>query len=226
MLTIAIDGPAGAGKSTVARAVAAALHYTYVDTGAMYRAATLRCLRENVDLADHGAVEAVVTAGKIGFSQFQDGVRVCLDGEDVTQEIRSREVGEAVSLVAQVPAVRTALVRMQREMGRRGGVVMDGRDIGTVVLPHADVKVFLTASSDERARRRHRELVAAGRDSDLEEVRRAIERRDEIDRNREIAPLRAADDAVTIDTTQRSIEEIVTWILGLCRDRGGISCTT
>lgn len=225
MLTIAIDGPAGAGKSTVARAVADALNYTYVDTGAMYRAATLKCLRERVDLTDHRSVQKAVDGSDITLAPSQDGVGVSLDGDDVTLEIRSSEVGDAVSLVAQVPSVRDALMRMQREMGKKGGIVMDGRDIGTVVLPNADVKVFLTASSVERAKRRHQELAASGRPAEFNDVLRAIERRDEIDRTREIAPLRPADDAVTIDTTHKSVDEVVSRILELCHDRGGVSCT-
>lgn len=224
-LTVAIDGPAGAGKSTVARAVARALGYTYIDSGAMYRAATLNVLRRGVDLNAPEAVSAVVAQSEIALRAGPDGPRVYLDGEDVTEAIRSVEVGEAVAKVAQIPAVRETLVALQRRMGQRGGVVMDGRDIGTVVLPWADVKVFLTASSKERARRRYEELKAAGKSVTFAEVYDALTRRDAMDASRAHSPLRQAPDAVAIDTTGRSIEDVIAEVLALCYQRGGAPCS-
>lgn len=224
-LSIAIDGPAGAGKSTVARAVAARLGYTYVDTGAMYRAAALKCLKNGVQLDDHEAVYEAVHGSEISLSPGEDGVRVFLDGEDVSKAIRSTEVGEAVSMVAQVPQVRQWLVELQQVMGQAGGVVMDGRDIGTVVLPHAEVKVFLTASAHERARRRHLELLQEGKDVPFDEVLAAIERRDALDQSRVHSPLRKADDAVEIDTTQKTFDQVLEHILTLWRQKGGSPCS-
>lgn len=221
-LTIAIDGPAGAGKSTIARAVAQVLNYTYVDTGAMYRAVALKCLNEHVDLTDHHAVYSTVAQSHIRLTgQEGASLKVELDGNDVTGLIRSPEVSQAVSLVAQVPQVREWLVGMQREMGLAGGVVMDGRDIGTVVLPEADVKVFLTASAEERARRRYRELVEAGQSVNFDEVLEAIQLRDALDKSRAVSPLRQADDAVAIDTTSKEIDEVVSCVLELVRSKGG-----
>lgn len=225
-LTVAIDGPAGAGKSTVARGVAHALGYTYIDSGAMYRAATLKVLRRGVDLNASEAVLAVVAQSDITLRAAPEGPRVYLDGEDVTEAIRTVEVGEAVSTVAQIPAVRETLVALQRRLGARGGVVMDGRDIGTVVLPWADVKVFLTASSKERARRRYQELRAAGKSVTFDEVYQALARRDAIDASRAHSPLRQAPDAVAIDTTGRSVDEVIEEVLALCYQRGEAPCST
>lgn len=220
-LTIAIDGPAGAGKSTVAKAVAAALNYVYIDTGAMYRAVTFECLEQGVDVADPEAVSSAVARMRLRLEPASPEPRVFVDGVDVTDAIRQPKVGEAVSHVAQAPAVREALVRIQRQMGEMGGVVMDGRDIGTVVLPAAEVKVFLTAAEEERAARRHAELVARGERITYEEVLEALRRRDALDRSRAVAPLRKASDAVEVDSTGRSVESVVAEILRLCQERGG-----
>ena len=225
-LTVAIDGPAGAGKSTVAREVARALGYLYVDSGAMYRAVALRCLLDGIDVRDEVAVSRAAAAADVRLVDGAAGVRVLLDGEDVTAAIRRADVGEAVPHVAKHPAVREALVRLQRQMSAGGGVVMDGRDIGTVVLPEADVKVFLTASPEERARRRYRELVARGDRVTYGEVLEAIQRRDRVDSSREHSPLVKAEDAVEIDTTGRSVGQVVDEILALCARKGGAVCST
>lgn len=217
-LVIAIDGPAGAGKSTVARQVAAALHYIYIDTGAMYRAITWAALRRGVDLDDPQALEALARSTSVRLERRPDSgaVTVLLDGEDVSEEIRRPEVDEAVPRVAQVPGVRSALVEQQRAMAGRGGVVVDGRDIGSHVLPDADRKFFLTASLEERTRRRAADLLAKGHDVTLEQVRRDLERRDDLDTHRATAPLVQAPDAIRIDSTGKSIFEVVGEILSYC----------
>ena len=222
---IAIDGPAGAGKSTVARKVAAALGYLYIDTGAMYRALTLAVLRAGVPVDDPAAVAAAVAGVRIRLEPSPAGNRVFLDEEDVTAAIRSPEVSAAVSQVAAIPEVRRRLVTLQRQLAAEGGVVMDGRDIGTVVLPHADLKVFLTADLEERVRRRYLELQAAGHGLDLEEIRSNLEERDRLDTGRAVSPLRIADDAVIIDTTDRPVERVVAEVLRLCRRRLEACCT-
>ncbi|HEY8417972.1 MAG TPA: (d)CMP kinase [Limnochordales bacterium] len=224
-LVIAIDGPAGAGKSTVARKVAEALGYLYIDTGAMYRALTLAVLRAGVPVDDPAAVAAVVAGVRVRLEPSPAGNRVFLDGEDVTAAIRTPEVSAAVSQVAAIPEVRRRLVTLQRQLAGGGGVVMDGRDIGTVVLPHADLKVFLTADLEERARRRYLELKAVGHGLDLEEIRKNLEERDRLDSGRAVSPLRIADDAVIIDTTDRPVERVVAEVLRLCRRRLEACCT-
>ncbi|MBN2909702.1 (d)CMP kinase [Polycladomyces sp. WAk] len=215
--SVAIDGPAGAGKSTVARQVADRLGLTYVDTGAMYRAVTWKALREQVNPSDEVAVTRLAQQTQIDIHPTD----IWVDGVRVTEEIRSPEVTAQVSAVARIPGVREALVEKQRAIAQKTGVVMDGRDIGTYVLPDADVKVFLTASIEERARRRYLEMMRRGFSANLEELKEAIRRRDEADTTREHAPLRKADDAVEIDTTSRSIDDVVERILELCRTKVG-----
>ncbi|MDR1702660.1 MAG: (d)CMP kinase [Sporomusaceae bacterium] len=219
-LQVAIDGPAGAGKSTVAQIVAARLGYTYIDTGAMYRAVTWKVLREGVDVEDAELVAETAAKMDIRLS-FSDKVKVFVDGEEVTEAIRAREISNNVSAVAKIPAVREIMLKAQQKLGENGAVVMDGRDIGTHVLPLAEVKVFLTASLSERAKRRYLELKAKGAAAsvDLAKIEREIAVRDEQDSKREAAPLVKAEDAVVVDTTGAAIEEVVQKILVLCREK-------
>ena len=213
---VAIDGPAASGKSTTARRVAAALGFRYLDTGAMYRALTWKVLDERLDPADETAVGALAARVHLTFAPAPDGERLLLDGEDVTDRLRAGDVTAAVSLVARVPAVRRAMVRLQREVARAGPCVVEGRDIGTVVFPGAAVKVFLVASLEERARRRRADL---GSDApDLPALAEDLERRDAMDSGREDSPLRRAEGAVDLDTTGRSIEEIVAEIVRIARE--------
>lgn len=219
---VAIDGPMGAGKGTVARLVARRLGYRYVDTGAMYRAVAWKALREGVDLDDPEAVASVARRARVRLEPEGDGLRVWCDGEDVTEAIRSVEVSAAVGRVAANPAVRAVLTERQRELARGGGVVMEGRDIGTVVLPEAEVKVFLEAPLDERARRRYEELRSRGEPVSWEAVRELVRRDDEMARGRPTAPLRRADDAVVVDTAGRSPEEVAEEIVRLVERRAGV----
>jgi cytidylate kinase len=211
---IAIDGPAGAGKSTVARDVARKLALAYLDTGAMYRAITLAGLRRGTDLHDTLALESLTKQAVLDIQSDDDGQNIIfLNGEDVSTEIRLPEVSRNVSYVARCAEVREILVDKQREIGNRGGVVMDGRDIGTTVMPDAEYKFFLTASLEERARRRLDELLAKGEKLTLEQMKKEIAARDKIDSERECAPLRPADDAIHVDTTDMSIDEVVATIV-------------
>lgn len=221
-LTIAIDGPAGAGKSTVARIVAQRLEYIYIDTGAMYRAVTLQALREKADLHNAEGLSLLAQRINISLESRRDEAvpRVFLNGEDVTQEIRSPEVSQHVSLVAQIPGVRRRMVELQREMGKAGGVVMDGRDIGTHVLPQAELKIFLTAAIEERALRRGKELRGKGYTVDMEKIKAEIKNRDKMDMEREMAPLIQAPNAFLLDTTALSIDGVVEQILTLARGQG------
>jgi cytidylate kinase len=206
---VAIDGPSGAGKSTVARGVARELGLDVLDTGAMYRAVTLAVLDRGQDPSDERGCADVARSSMIIL-----GDRVVLDGRDVTEEIRTPEVTAMVSTVSAHPAVRSILVERQRDWAsERGGGVVEGRDIGTVVFPDATIKVFLTASDTERARRRQRDEVAAARDVDVERVREDLDRRDQLDSQRAASPLQAAPDALRVDTTRRSAEEIVTEVV-------------
>ncbi len=216
-LVIAVDGPAGAGKSTAARGLAAALGYTYVDSGAMYRAVALAARRTGVDLDDGDAVAACVD--RIALVPDASGTRVLVDGGDVTGEIRAADAGAWASRVAAQPAVRARLLGRQRELAVGGGVVMDGRDIGTIVFPGADCYFFLIASTEERARRRHAEDAARGAASDAIATRAAIEERDRRDRERAVAPLRPAADAIVIDTSMLTREEVVARMLETVRAR-------
>ena len=210
MRSIAIDGPAGAGKSTLAKALAKKIGYIYVDTGAIYRCVGLYALENGISPRDIPAVEACLPNVEISLSYDETGSqRMHLCGKDVTDHIRTPEVSMAASAVSAIPAVRAFLLEMQRDMARRYNVIMDGRDIGTVVLPNADVKVFLTASPEARAKRRYLELQAKGDGATYEEVLRDMEKRDRDDSTRAAAPLKAAEDAVLLDTTSYTLEESI-----------------
>ncbi|WP_037289285.1 (d)CMP kinase [Saccharibacillus sacchari] len=206
-INIAIDGPAGAGKSTVARKVAAKLSYVYVDTGAMYRAVTWDMLKHGIEAEDEASVLERLKALDIELVPGDDGQRVWLSGQDVTDEIRSLAVNRTVSRYAQIEGLRAKLSASQRQMALRKGVVMDGRDIGTTVLPDAEVKIFMTATVEERARRRYREMPESEAIT-LEQLEQEISQRDELDRNREVSPLVCADDAMVLDTTSMTIDEV------------------
>lgn len=215
-LVVAIDGPAGAGKSTVAQLAAKELGYTYIDTGAMYRAVAWKVLQQGGAVTDE-KILAVVPDIDVDLS-YEDGrTTVRVDGQDVTGEIRTPEVSHIVSKVAALGPVREKMVDLQRKMAERGGVLMDGRDIATNVLPGADVKIYLTASIAERASRRYKELREKGLDVKLADIERDIAARDKADMEREISPLVQADDATLLDTTGMTIPEVVARIIGMCR---------
>ena len=208
--TIAIDGPAGCGKSTVARGLAERLGYTYIDTGAMYRAVAYRSLQAGLDV-ESGADEIAMLAGRLDFEfrRIGDEQHLFADGQDVEEAIRTPEVGNLSSPVSAIPEVRKHLVAVQRQMAADGGVIMEGRDIGTVVLPDADVKVFLTASVEERARRRHNQLREKDIERDFEDILREQQQRDKRDSTRAVAPLRQAADAHKLVTDDMSEEQVV-----------------
>ena len=209
-LQVAIDGPASAGKSTVAKQVAKRFGYIYCDTGAMYRSVTLAALNQGIDVHDQAAVAALAQRIKIGFEPGEPEQRVFVDGKEVTAAIRSNEVNANVSAVAAIPAVREEMVAQQRQIAAAGGIVMDGRDIGTTVLPNAQVKIFLVASAHERARRRFEENQRKGiSTTTLAELQAAIERRDKLDSERSVSPLTQAQDAVRLDSTHLSIAQVV-----------------
>lgn len=213
-MIIAIDGPAGAGKSTVAKMIARKLGYLYLDTGAMYRALTLKVLRKGVDTNDTKTIIALASASAIDLINNPDGsLTITLDGEDVSLAIRKPEITKSVSDIAKIKEVRQIMLELQRELGKRGDVVLDGRDIGTVVFPNAEKKFFLDADLKERASRRHKELKGLGECIGLEAVHQDLSNRDKIDTNRQFAPLRQAEDALYIDTTMLTIDEVVEKLL-------------
>jgi len=220
-LNIAVDGPAGAGKSTVARLVAKALGYVHIDTGSMYRAVTWKMLQEEIAPEQSDKIAELAGRMRIELLPGEHGQRVLVDGRDVTDEIRSLAVNRLVGKVAQIPEVRRLLVQKQRQMAAAKGVVLDGRDIGTEVLPDAEVKIFLTASVKERAERRYHELARVGQTIPLEQLEKEIAERDRMDEQREISPLVQAPDAVLIDSTDKTIEQVVDEVLTLCRSRSG-----
>ncbi|WP_027954436.1 (d)CMP kinase [Halobacillus kuroshimensis] len=218
-MTIAIDGPAAAGKSTVAKKVAEKLSFIYVDTGAMYRALTWKAIEENVSLEDEDALFSLLNRTDLNLVQSDEGQRILVDKNDVSELIRTAEVTNQVSITAKHRKVREEMVHRQQELVKDKGVVMDGRDIGTHVLPDAEVKIFMIASVDERAERRHKENVEKGFPSNLEELKEEIRRRDELDSNRAVSPLLKADDAVEVDTTSMNIEEVVARILEIVKQK-------
>ncbi len=221
--SVAIDGPAGAGKSTIAKAAAARFGFIYVDTGAIYRTVGLAVQRAGIDQTDGKAVAALLPELSIRLDYGPDGTqRMYLNGEDVSVEIRQPEISMYASAVSAIPAVRDFLLEMQRDMAKTGSVVMDGRDIGTVVLPDAGLKIFLTASAEARAKRRLAELLQKGENCTLQQVMDDMLRRDTQDANRAAAPLRAAEDAILADTTDFTLEESIEYICGLIRERFGL----
>ena len=215
-MNIAIDGPASAGKSTIAKKVAEKLGYIYLDTGAMYRTLTYAALSNEVDLQDEEALHTLLKGIRITFLTAENEMqRVFLNDEDVTDSIRSEEVTQNVSLVSSFAKVREEMVARQKSIARSGGVVMDGRDIGTVVLPDAEVKIFMTATAEERALRRYKENIAKGMATSLEELTEDMKRRDHLDSTRSVSPLKKAEDAIVLDSTHLEIDEVVKQILGI-----------
>ena len=213
---IAIDGPAGVGKSTTARVLAQRLGYTLVDTGALYRGVALSARDRGISWDDEEAVSAISVEAELGFVSQDDGTpRLLLDGKDRADEIRTPEISAGASKVSAYPAVRRALLDIQRDLGREGGVVLEGRDIGTVIFPDAEVKLFLTASAEERARRRVLDLQSRGTEADYDDLLAKIRSRDEADSTRAIAPLRPAEDAVILDSTSLDLESVVQHVLEL-----------
>ncbi|MGN1401216.1 MAG: (d)CMP kinase [Bacillus sp. (in: firmicutes)] len=218
-ISIAIDGPAAAGKSTVAKIVAEHFSYVYIDTGAMYRALTLKALQNGVDVEDEQGLYKLLMDCRIVLKPSPTGQLVFVNNENVTEAIRTSEVTNSVSAVAKHPSVRSRMVEIQQQYAKEGGIVMDGRDIGTHVLPNAELKVFMIASVDERAERRHRENQAKGYSSDLETLRQEIAARDKYDSERKTAPLKKADDAIEIDTTSLNIQQVAGKIIELVTER-------
>jgi CMP/dCMP kinase len=217
-LVIAIDGPAASGKTTTARLTAERLGYLHVDTGAMYRAITLKVLREKISLDDVKRIEALVANTSVSLSQNSDRLKIILDDCDVTTAIRDQAVTKAVSAVSSIKNVRELMVQEQRRMGKEGGVVLEGRDIGTVVFPDADLKIFMIADVKERARRRQTELKAQKINVSVNDLVQEILSRDEKDSGREISPLCKADDAIVLDTSDLTIDEQVDFIVGKAKD--------
>ena len=215
-LVIAIDGPAGAGKSTISKLIAKNLGINYIDTGAMYRAITYKCIKEDIDVND---IQRVVDLCSRTDVDFVDNY-IYLDGQRLNEEIRSLQVSSRVSDVAKIPQVREFLLEKQREIGKRSDVILDGRDVGTHIFPDAKYKFFLNASAQERGRRRYQELIDKGQSVALEEIIEDIKKRDYIDSTREVAPLVKADDAIEVDTTSMTIDQVVTYISDMVRRIG------
>jgi CMP/dCMP kinase len=222
-LIIAIDGPSGSGKSTLAKRLARELGFIYLDTGAMYRALALKVLRQGVDLADDARLARLVESTAIDLQENNGTLEVLLDGINVADEIRTPEVSQSASKVSALKIVRARMLDLQRGMGQRGSVVAEGRDIGTVVFPNAEIKIFLDASAEERARRRCAELRAAGRPASLSETLREMEERDKRDSERDLAPLRMADDALRIDSSNASADSVAAKVLAKVRNRARVN---
>ncbi len=218
MIQIAIDGPAGAGKSTVAKEVAKRLGIHYLDTGAMYRAMAVAVLEQGIDICEHEKVQQALEKIEISVVYTQKGQRVLANGLDLTDKIRTPQATKGSSDIAVIPAVRLALVAIQRDVAKRYDIIMDGRDIGTYVLPKAKAKFFITASVQERAKRRYLELKAGGQERPIEQLEAEIAARDKTDSEREFAPLRQAEDAILVDTTHMGIEEVVRFVVKKARE--------
>lgn len=218
MIQIAIDGPAGAGKSTVAKEVAKRLGIHYLDTGAMYRAMAVAVLEQGIDICEHEKVQQALEKIEISVVYTQKGQRVLANGLDLTDKIRTPQATKGSSDIAVIPAVRLALVEIQRDVAKRYDIIMDGRDIGTYVLPKAKAKFFITASVQERAKRRYLELKAGGQERPIEQLEAEIAARDKTDSEREFAPLRQAEDAILVDTTHMGIEEVVRFVVKKARE--------
>ncbi len=220
-MKVAVDGPAGAGKSTISKEVAKRLGFVYIDTGAMYRAIGLAAVRRGIETTDAEGVESILSEVEVAISHNQDGQQIFLNGENVSEEIRLPEISVAASNVAVIPAVRLKLVELQRRMAEETDVIMDGRDIGTYVLPDAEVKIFLTASVEERAKRRLKELEEKGIETDLEAVLSDMQYRDKNDSGREFAPLKAAEDSIPFDNTDITLSRAVDKICEIIKERAG-----
>jgi len=216
---IAIDGPSGAGKSTVARTLARRMGYRYIDTGAMYRAVALKVKENSIGMEDEPALVRLASSLQITFIAEGEETHILCNGKDITLAIRSPEISRLSSEISKRKGVREALVQLQREMGREGGVVLEGRDIGTVVFPDADIKFYLDADAEERGRRRFRDLVEKGMEVDFKETLREVIQRDKNDMNRTVSPLKKADDAIRIDSTCRTVEEIVQEMIRLTDEK-------
>lgn len=218
-MIIAIDGPAGAGKSTIAKLIAKQLGLVYIDTGAMYRAVGLKAKRNNIACSEQEKIAEMLKNTEVELKNENGATAVYLDGENVSTEIRLPEISRMASDISAVPVVRYAMVEMQRSMANKTDTILDGRDIGTFVLPNADVKIFLTASVEERAERRYKELIARGENVKREDVRSDIEKRDYNDSHRALAPLKKADDATKVDTTGMTIDQVCEKIISLVRNK-------
>ena len=213
MYSIAIDGPAGAGKSTIAKTIAKKLEFIYVDTGAMYRAMALYFIRSQIDYTDEAAIDAACKDIRVSITYENGMQQVILNGENVTGQIRTEKVGNMASKTSAYPSVRAALLDLQRNLAKTADILMDGRDIGTNVLPDADLKIYLTASVEVRAKRRYDELIEKGQEADLAVIEEDIKKRDHQDMTRDIAPLRQAEDAVLVDSSGRTIEEVADTVI-------------
>ena len=221
-LIIAIDGPAAVGKSTMGKLIARELGFLYIDTGAIYRAITWKVLKNNINLNDENIISNMVsntcvTIEKVNCKSLNDYYHIFIDGEDVTEEIRNPRIDQNVSQIARLPKIRKQLIYLQRKLAEKGDIVMEGRDIGSVILPQADIKFYFTASEEERIKRRHKELINKGYSIDYEEVKKQIIQRDKIDSKRKYAPLIKAKDAILVDSTEKSIEEVKDKILKIIK---------
>lgn len=219
MISIAVDGPAGAGKSTVSKGVAARFGFIYVDTGALYRTLSYGLLRDRVDIENDGKIAEFLKSAEVGIKYVNNEQRVFLNGEDVSDYIRTNEISMTTSKISAKPIVREFLLELQRKLARENNVIMDGRDIGTVVLPDATLKVYLTAAAEDRAERRYKELIERGENVKFEDILNDVNKRDYNDMHRDISPLKKADDAVTVDTTGNNLEESIELLSSVIKER-------